>query len=98
MLSSGPRITAALKDQLGVLATLLALLLLIPLALEHASVPARLAVAVVLLPIVVIWYGSTAPPPSHSDNTTIQPAQWARWTQYITILAGIIYAQHIMAN
>jgi hypothetical protein len=91
-------LTPALKDQLGVLATLLALLLLIPLALEHASVPARLAVAVVLLPIVVIWYGSTAPPPSHSDTITIQPAQWARWTQYATILAGIIYAQNMMAN
>lgn len=98
ILTQGTHVTAALKDQLGVLTTLLALLLLTPLALENASIPIRLGVAVVLLPIVAIWYGSTALPPSHSNTTNIQPAQWARWAQYITIVLGIIYAQHIMAN
>jgi hypothetical protein len=98
ILTQGPRITAVLKDQLGVLAILLALLLLTPLALEHASVPTRLGVAVVILPIVAIWYGSTALPPSYSNTTNIQPAQWARWAQYITVVFGMIYAQHIMAN
>ncbi len=91
-------LTPALKEQLGVLATLLALLLLVPLALENASVPVRLGVVAVLLPITVVWYTFTAPPPSASNDASVQPAQWARWAQYFTIAASLIYAQHIMGN
>jgi hypothetical protein len=76
--------------------SLFVILLILPLGLEHSSIPVRLGVLAILLPFLAIWVVMTPVTRSRNANGTIALDQWLRWLQYATVVGGIVWMQNIM--
>jgi len=83
-------------QQVIVLLILTALALIIPLSIENSSIAVQFGILAIILPVTAVWYTSTAPPPSASATSKISTAQWIRWTQYLVIIFGFVWAKSIV--
>lgn len=83
-------------QQAVLLFSLITVFLILPLGLEHASLPVRLGVLAILLPFVAIWVVMTPITRARNPDGSIAIDQWLRWLQYAAIVGGFVWMQQIL--
>jgi hypothetical protein len=80
------------------LAVLVALFIIIPLAIEHSPLGVRLGVMTVVLPLIAMWVMFT--PVKNATNSSGGPSveQFLRWGQYAALGIGVLWMRTILAN
>lgn len=83
-------------QQAVLLFSLITVFLILPLGLEHTSLPVRLGVLAILLPFMAIWVVMTPVTIARNPDGSIAIDQWLRWLQYAAIIGGFVWMRQIM--
>ena len=88
--------TSGLGQQAMMLAVLIALFLIIPLAIENAPLGVRLGVLAVVLPLITVWVVSTPVHQAKGADGSLSLEQLLRWGQYVAIVVGLLWMREIL--
>ncbi len=88
--------TSDTGQQAVLLFSIITVFFILPLGLEHSSLPVRLGVLAILLPFLAIWVVMTPVTRGMNPDGSIAIDQWLRWLQYGAIIGGFAWMQQIM--